>query len=286
MCNRAEFGGNNSLDTVIMRIDFLSMLPENMEKIVETISQKLGDQYKYSKVDNYNINLDISDPKKLITQDFIEQKVDLKNNFEFKNETNKVRYVVNQNFFLYERKNFENYEGSENDTNIFIDLFGEITKYKPQIQRLGIRKINVFYTKNKIIYLKRIVKDKFLSEIEKEIKPRYKTIYTPLYNNEKDGYNLGMQLDYGVLEKNENKNDVYRYMLDIDSYIRDIEKLNDLQKVKNEITNLKDQNFKIYIKQLQEKFKNTMLINDSKDKFDNEIRAFGIIHGVNYGRKV
>ena len=283
---KESFAGNNSLDKIIIRVDFLTLEQQDLEKIIEKISQNLGEEYKYSKIDNYNINLDISDPKKLITQDFIEQKVDLKNNYEFKEEQKQTRFVMNQNFFLYERRNFNDYEGSDNDTNLFIKLLGEIFEYKPQIQRLGVRKINCFYTKKELKYLKKIIKVKFINRIEKDINPRYKMSYTPLESNDKDGYNLNMQLDYGILNKDEKNSEVYRYILDIDSYVRDIDKINDLKKVSSEILQLKNKDFEIYVGELQEKFLDVMISRNSKSEFDENIKKFGIIHGVNYGKQL
>ncbi|MBP3801961.1 MAG: TIGR04255 family protein [Clostridia bacterium] len=208
----------------------------------------------------------------------------MKIHFEFKNDENGVRFVINNNFFLYERKKFENYEGSQSDTETYLKLLIEFFKYNVQVQRLGVRKINCFYTKNKISCLKKIVKDKFMSEIDNEMNPKYSIVYTPLEKNDKNGYNLGMKLDYGVLEKNEKKQDVYRYILDIDSYIRDVEQIDKLEKITEKITELKTKDFEIYISRLQNKFLETMVIRDNKEKFNEEIEKYGIIHGVNYGK--
>ena len=74
--------GNNTLNSIIVRIDFLTI---DVKNLVEQLLIKLGEQYTYNQINSYNINLDISDPKKLITQDFINQKVNTNNNYEFKN---------------------------------------------------------------------------------------------------------------------------------------------------------------------------------------------------------
>ena len=99
--SREDFKGNNTLESIIVRIDFLTIEAEKIENIVGKVSEILGDNYKYRKINNYDINLNISDPEKLITQDFIEQKIDMKNNFEFSGQNNGIRFVINQNFFLY-----------------------------------------------------------------------------------------------------------------------------------------------------------------------------------------
>ena len=130
------------------------------------------------------------------------------------------------------------------------------------------------------------IKDKFINRIEKDINPRYKMSYTPLESNDKDGYNLNMQLDYGILNKDEKNSEVYRYILDIDSYVRDIDKINDLKKVSSEILQLKNKDFEIYVGELQEKFLDVMISRNSKSEFDENIKKFGIIHGVNYGKQL
>ena len=146
--------------------------------------------------------------------------------------------------------------------------------------------MTVPFEKKELKYLKKIIKDKFINRIEKDINPRYKMSYTPLESNDKDGYNLNMQLDYGILNKDEKNSEVYRYILDIDSYVRDIDKINDLKKVSSEILQLKNKDFEIYVGELQEKFLDVMISRNSKSEFDENIKKFGIIHGVNYGKQL
>ena len=147
--SKDELAGNNTLNSIIVRVDFLTI---KVEEIIEKMLVKLGDDYIYNRIDNYDINFEISDPKKLITQDFIKQKIYLKNSFEFRSIKDNFRFVINQNFFLYERNNFAMYEGSTKDINLYIELLKYIFEVNPQIQRLGVRKSNIIdYSEHVII---------------------------------------------------------------------------------------------------------------------------------------
>lgn len=290
MCNsklieeKASLGGNNTLSNILIRVDFLKIEMENIEKIIEEFSQILGEEYQYNKIDNYNINLNIADPKKLITQDFIQQRVDLKNNYEFKKENGEIRFVLNQNFFLYERKDFREYKGSNNDTEEFKKLLEIIFKYYPHIQRLGVRKTNMIFTNKKIECLKNIVEDGFLNTIEDNVVPKYSTRYTPLEQNEKNGYNVIKQLDYGNMETEDKKRiEVFRYLLDIDSYIRVQEEIDTFEKIGKKIEELKLKDFEIYFKSLTDDFKQVLKIRE-KDKFKSELERLEIKGGVYYGK--
>ena len=49
---------------------------------------------------------------------------------------------------------------------------------------------------------------------------------------------------------------------------------------------LKNKDFEIYVGELQEKFLDVMISRNSKSEFDENIKKFGIIHGVNYGKQL
>lgn len=283
--NRNDFKGNNTLESIIVRLDFLTIEEQKIENIVGKVSEILGDEYKYRKINNYDINLNISDPEKLITQDFIEQKIDMKNNFEFSSQNDGIRFVINQNFFLYERKDFNDYAGSNDDTELYLKLLKEVFKFDPKIQRLGIRKFNSLYIEKNISKLKQILKDNFLEEIDSNMESKYQISYTPLEKDGKNGYNLNKVLDYGTIKEQDGKShDVYRYIIDVDSYIRKQQQIDSLEEIETEILNLKQKDFDIYIKQLKKEFLDIMT-KQNKVEFESEIKNIGIIHGAKYGKK-
>ena len=279
-CRKELLSGNNTLNSIIIRIDFLTI---EVDKIVEEILVTLGDKYVYNKIDNYDIDFDISEPKKLITQDFIKQKVNLKNNYEFKSVEDDLRFVINQNFFLYERKNFTMYEGSKKDTEIYMNLLKIIFESNPKIQRLGVRKSNMIFIEQQVQKLKSITDNTFIKSLDENINQKFNLIYTPLEENQKDGYNLNIQLDYGKLNINAEDKDVYRFILDIDSYIRDIEKINEYEKIQAEVDRLKNNDFEIYKKEMSEEFLDAIVQNDEQN-FRDETQKMGILFGANYGK--
>ena len=272
--------GNNTLNNIIIRVDFLTI---EVEEVVEKILVELGDKYIYNKIDNYDINFDISDPKKLITQDFIKQKVNLKNSYEFKNIEDDFRFVINQNFFLYERKNFAMYEGSSKDTKLYMKLLKIIFKSRPKIQRLGVRKSNMLFIEQEISKLKLITDNSFVKTLSENINQKFNLVYTPLEDNQKNGYNLNIQLDYGKLNINTKEKNVFRFIVDIDSYIRDIEKINVYEKIKTEVDLLKENDFNIYKDEMSEKFLDAISQTDEQN-FKKKIQEMGILYGANYGK--
>lgn len=272
--------GNNTLNNIIIRVDFLTI---EVEEVVEKILVELGDKYIYNKIDNYDINFDISDPKKLITQDFIKQKVNLKNSYEFKNIEDDFRFVINQNFFLYERKNFAMYEGSSKDTKLYMKLLKIIFESRPKIQRLGVRKSNMLFIEQEISKLKLITDNSFVKTLSENINQKFNLVYTPLEDNQKNGYNLNIQLDYGKLNINTKEKNVFRFIVDIDSYIRDIEKINIYEKIKTEVDLLKENDFNIYKDEMSEKFLDAISQTDEQN-FKKKIQEMGILYGANYGK--
>lgn len=272
--------GNNTLNNIIIRVDFLTI---EVEEVVEKILVELGDKYIYNKIDNYDINFDISDPKKLITQDFIKQKVNLKNSYEFKNIEDDFRFVINQNFFLYERKNFAMYEGSSKDTKLYMKLLKIIFESRPKIQRLGVRKSNMLFIEQEISKLKLITDNSFVKTLSENINQKFNLVYTPLEDNQKNGYNLNIQLDYGKLNINTKEKNVFRFIVDIDSYIRDIEKINVYEKIKTEVDLLKENDFNIYKDEMSEKFLDAISQMDEQN-FKKKIQEMGILYGANYGK--
>lgn len=272
--------GNNTLNSIIVRIDFLTI---DVKNLVEQLLIKLGEQYTYNQINSYNINLDISDPKKLITQDFINQKVNTNNNYEFKNNNEDFRFVINQNFFLYERKAFNNYEGSDKDTDLYKELIKIIFESSPKVQRLGVRKTNMIFLEQNIEFLKEITDNQFIKTLNDNKNQKFSILYTPLEDNEKNGYNINTQLDYGKLKIENQEKEAYRFVLDIDSYIRDIQQIDTYEKVCDEINNLKSQDFELYKSQMSEKFLQTIVTNE-EIKFKEEMEKLGILYGVNYGK--
>ncbi len=279
-CTKELLAGNNSLDSIIVRVDFLTI---DIEKIIEEIFPMLGDEYKYNQIDSYDINLEISDPQKLITQDFIKQKVNLKNNYEFKNMDDGFRFILNKNFFLYERRNFYNYAGSEKDTQLYLDILNKLFEATPKIQRLGVRKTNVFFIERNVEKLKGIVDNAFIKALDDNVNQKLEIEYTPLEENQKDGYNMAIQVDYGKLKREEIDAEVYRIVLDIDSYIREQESIDSYDKIQSAIAELKEKDFKIYKEQMSEAFLEAIK-QRNKDEFKEKIKNLGILHGVNYGK--
>lgn len=279
-CSKELLSGNNTLNNIIVRVDFLTL---EVEKIVEKFSGLLGDKYVYNKVDSYDINFDISDPKKLITQDFIKQKVNLNNNFEFKSVDDDLRFVINQNFLLYERKNFAKYKGSQEDTELYLKLLEILFDFQPKIQRLGVRKSNMLFIEQNIQKLKQILDNSFIKSLDDNINQKFNLIYTPMKENQKDGYNLNIQLDYGKLKINNENKDVYRVVIDIDSYIRDVEIIDEYDKIKNKINELKINDFEIYKSQMSENFLD-VIVKSNEEEFNKEMNDIGVLLGANYGK--
>lgn len=279
-CNKELLSGNNTLNNIIVRVDFLTI---EVDKIVEKILEHLGDKFAYNKIDNYDINFDISDPKKLITQDFIKQKVNLNNNFEFKSIDDDIRFVINQNFLLYERKNFVEYKGSKEDTDLYLELLNIVFDSDPKVQRLGVRKSNMIFVEQNLEKLKMILDNSFVQSLDDNINQKFNLTYTPMKDNQKDGYNLNIQLDYGKLKiENENK-DVYRAVIDIDSYIRDIDAIDQYEKIKDKIDELKLNDFELYKNQMSELFLDA-ITQETEDSFKEKIKNMGILFGANYGK--
>lgn len=272
--------GNNTLNSIIVRIDFLTI---DVEELVEKLLMKLGEEYAYNNINSYNIDLDISDPKKLITQDFINQKVNLNNNYEFKNNNEDFRFVINENFFLYQRKTFNNYEGSDKDTALYKELLNIVFKKSPKIQRLGVRKTNLIFLEQDIEFLKEITDNEFIKTLNENKNQKFSILYTPLDDNQKNGYNINTKLDYGKLKIENGDKEVYRFVLDIDSYIRDIQQIDSYEEVCKEIDELKIQDFELYKSQMSEKFLQAISV-DNEDKFNTKMKNLGIVYGVNYGK--
>lgn len=279
-CTKEMLSGNNTLNNLIIRVDFLTI---SVDEIVERFMEYLGDQYVYNKIDKYDINFDISDPKKLITQDFVKQKVNLYNNYEFKSVNDELRFVINQNFLLYERKNFKEYTGSQSDTNIYLDLLNILFEYEPKIQRLGIRKSNVLYIEQDINKLKGVLDNSFIKNLDENLNQKFNLIYTPMDENQKDGYNLLVQLDYGKINIDDENKDVYRVVIDIDSYIRETTSIDNYSKVKDEIEVLKLKDFDIYIGQMSSVFLDAITKND-ESSFKKSMNDIGVLYGANYGK--
>ena len=272
--------GNNTLNSIIVRIDFLTI---DVEELVEKLLMKLGEEYTYNNINSYNIDLDIADPKKLITQDFINQKVNLNNNYEFKNNNEDFRFVINENFFLYQRKTFNNYEGSDKDTALYKELLNIVFEKSPKIQRLGVRKTNLIFLEQDIEFLKEITDNEFIKTLNEKKNQKFNILYTPLDDNQKNGYNINTKLDYGKLKIESEEKEVYRFVLDIDSYIRDIQQIDSYEEVCKEIDELKIQDFELYKSQMSEKFLQA-ISEDNEDEFKSKMKNLGIVYGVNYGK--
>lgn len=278
-CSRERVSGNNTLSAVIVRVDFLTL---ELDKIVERFLECLGDRYVYNQINSYSINIDILDPKKLVTQDFIKQKVDLNNNYEFKSVDDGLRFIINQNFLLYERKNFVRYKGSQKDKEVYFKLLKILFDFQPKVQRLGVRKSNTLFIEQDIQKLKQVLDNEFIKSLDDNDNQKVDLTYTPMEENQKDGYNLKIQLDYGKIKINDKNKDVYRAVIDIDSYIRDTERIDEYNKIVDNIEKLDLSNFEIYKSQMSEKFLD-VIVENNEEEFNKKMNNLGVLLGGNYG---
>ncbi|MDD3453184.1 MAG: TIGR04255 family protein [Bacilli bacterium] len=276
-----DLKNNNTLINVILRTDFFKI---DIEKIIEKFSENLlsSENYKYKKINNYGIKLDISDPQKLVTQDFISQKVTEVNSHEFSTIDSSSRFILNENFFIFERKGFNDYEGSSVDIKKYLELLEIVTSGSDnlKIKRIGLRKINNIFMNHDLKNVKKVIKDKFIFEISEESCQRFQTVYTPLFG--RDGYNLTLLVDDGKMMIENTANDVYRSMIDIDYYCRTESRFEKISDIKSVIEQLKKETFKIYMNLLTDEMLKLLQINDSKE-FYEESNKMGILRGVNYG---
>lgn len=132
---------NNILRQSIIRIDFLKI--ENIEDMIASIDRDMQQKgYKLVTDIVSSVDINISDPDPLITQDIIAKKTTNKSlNYIFQKDGH--RFIINEYMMIFENNNFDKYLGIEVYLKVFEFLLTTIIKQDDlSFQRIGIRKIN------------------------------------------------------------------------------------------------------------------------------------------------
>ena len=255
----------NTLNECVIRIDFIKI--NNIDKILENLSDVMK-EYELKSNEVFNIDLEIHDPKTLITQELIKNNVNKSVNWEYYTPTEK--FIVNEYVLIFVKKIFNNYAGIEKYQTTLEKMLKIIIEEEKElkISRVGLRKKNVIFTKDfydwKNILNEEYVPKKYDNKLD-EI-----NISSKILNKEKDNYSYNnyISVKKGMAKKDNENIKVNRIICDIDFYKRIIEDKNNL--------NLSDYNDNIF-----NMYKNMLNKNFVKKLRDGDIKEDAIVWGIN-----
>ena len=222
MRERKEFK-KNTLNKVIIRIDF-EHIPDFETVILNEVKNYMERKlYEYKMVEKQNISYEMRDPDTVKSEMPIVNKSTVKYlDHVFFNKDNEI-FTTDKNYIICEINNFNQYSGLDKYKKIIEEIY-EIYKEKLnenfKINRIGIRKINILTNaQNKKPLLNVFNGDQFknLKSNNESLKDYRVQENEIIKENEGKNYNICKIFEQGKL--NILNTDVYRVIIDIDSYI-------------------------------------------------------------------
>lgn len=231
---------NNTLFNEIIRIDFYKI--KDIDSMAQKIQELLTpEKYNFKTVDIRNVNINIEDPETLFTQELIKSNINTTKNYEYISQDENHKFVINEYFVIFEKNNFLTYSKIEKYLENLKKIIDTIvcTEKELKITRVGIRKMNQLFV-GSISSIKKYFNISIPKE-DYEILDEY-SITQKNVDNVKYSSNIVLNLKKGKGTIEKKQIQMYRFVWDIDCYVRKVE----TDMVIKEVNNLNNHLFEKY----------------------------------------
>lgn len=213
----------NTLNECVIRVDFMKI--NKMDELLNQLNEMLNG-YSFKANEVFNIDLEIHDPKTLITQELIKNNINKPINYEYYTPTEK--FIINEYVLLFSKQIFVNYTGIGKYQELFKQILDKIKELEPEIKitRVGLRKKNIIFTKKEYNWRNILNEDYIPKNIDNEIDEI--NIESKILNENTDSYSYNhlLSIKKGNAKKDNQDIVVNRIICDIDYYKRIIDKNN------------------------------------------------------------
>lgn len=253
----------NTLNECVIRVDFMKI--KNMDELLNQLNDLLS-SYSFRVNEVFNIDLEIHDPKTLITQELIKNNINKSINYEYYTPTEK--FIINEYVLVFSKQIFVNYNGISKYQDAFVKILEKIKELEPEIKitRVGLRKKNIIFSKKDYDWKNIVNADYVPKNIDNEIDEINIASKVLSENPESYSYNHFLSIKKGNAKKDNTDILVNRIICDIDYYKRIIDKDN------INLVEYNDQIFENYKKMMNAKFLSML----KSGKIDNDNIVWGI----------
>lgn len=275
MKRREEFY-NNTLFNEIIRIDFLRI--KNIENILDNLRNLMKkNKYSFRTTDIRNVNINIEDPETLETQEMIKSNINTTKNYEYVSLDECNKFVLNEYFLIFEKNNFSKYEKLDEYLKLINKIIDVIIDNESgiSVSRVGIRKMNHLFVSD-VETLKKYININIPNKDDIEILDEYAIVQKNLDNTGGYSSNIVLNLKKGKLKTDSIKEmPMYRFIWDIDCYIRKIENT----EIESKMSSLNEYLFKRYDSIITDDF--SKILQDKELKLEDLERVNNIYGGIN-----
>lgn len=271
----------NLLTKEIIRIDLMKI--ENIEEKISKLKVDLkgkGYELRNERMEQEANKFIVEDPIPLITQEAINKKrIEGRVSYIFQKED--VRYIINDYLVIFEKNNFERYNGIEEYVEQLNDIIQSLCKNQEiQVQRIGVRKTNTLVVDRECDF-----QDIFQYFINNDIANEESSVKEEKINviKEEYSYNIIRSSYTGKVNATDETNIIvpaYLVTLDLDFYLRNLEDIAvcDVKKTIDKLNILLHQRFE---DELTENMKKML----EKEEIEEEMGKFHILGGLNTCKK-
>lgn len=271
----------NLLTKEIIRVDLMKI--ENIEEKISKLKVDLkgkGYELRNERMEQEANKFIVEDPIPLITQEAINKKrIEGRVSYIFQKED--VRYIINDYLVIFEKNNFERYNGIEEYVEQLNDIIQSLCKNQEiQVQRIGVRKTNTLVVDRDCVF-----QDIFQYFIKNDIANEENSVKEEKINvmKEEYSYNIIRSSYTGTVNATDKTNimvPAYLVTLDLDFYLRNLEDIAvcDVKEQINKLNILLHQRFE---EELTEDMKKML----EKEEIKEEMEKFHILGGLNTCKK-
>lgn len=271
----------NLLTKEIIRVDLMKI--ENIEEKISKLKVDLkgkGYELRNERMEQEANKFIVEDPIPLITQEAINKKrIEGRVSYIFQKED--VRYIINDYLVIFEKNNFERYNGIEEYVEQLNDIIQSLCKNQEiQVQRIGVRKTNTLVVDRDCVF-----QDIFQYFIKNDIANEENSVKEEKINvmKEEYSYNIIRSSYTGTVNATDKTNimvPAYLVTLDLDFYLRNLEDIAvcDVKKTIDKLNILLHQRFE---EELTEDMKKML----EKEEIKEEMEKFHILGGLNTCKK-
>lgn len=250
----------NFLKTIILRIDFEGVFEPELEIVLPKIKPYLKGKgfIKYEKKESNQIEINVIDGK-IASQEM--NKIQNQTIHSFTNDTKGFTLDISNSFICLTISSL-NYFPFE-DYSVLVSDITDVCKNNIDfftIKRVGIRKINICMIKNKENICKFFLPEYFSYFNKLSDTQTFMSTKKDFFSINNFKINLSSEIQQGMAEGEE----LYRLSLDIDNYIDEAALIDEETHKTDNLNNMNNLIFEIYMELLTNDFKNALANKDEK----------------------